>query len=57
MTPKKTPLDRNLHLRIPINFEESLAQVAASYNMKKSTFSRVILMRELNNYTRNRLFT
>ena len=48
--------DKELHLRIPKEFEDNLARVAASYNLKKSTFCRIILMRELNNYTKNRLF-
>ena len=53
---KLPPLDKELHLRIPQDFEMNLARVAATYNMKKSTFCRIILMRELNNYSRNRLF-
>jgi hypothetical protein len=53
---KLPPLDKEIHLRVPKDFEINLAQVAATYNMKKSTFCRIILMRELNNYSRNRLF-
>jgi hypothetical protein len=55
--PNKLPLlDKELHLRIPKDFEMNLARVAATYNMRKSTLCRIILMRELNNYTKNRLF-
>lgn len=54
--PKLPNLDKELHLRISKDFEQNLARVAANYNMKKSTFCRVILMRELNNYDRSRLF-
>ena len=54
--PIVQPCDKELHLRIPKEFEDNLARVAASYNLKKSTFCRIILMRELNNYTKNRLF-
>ncbi len=50
------PCDTELHLRVPKEFEMNLARVAATYNMRKSTFCRIILMRELNNYTKNRLF-
>jgi len=60
MNPTPTPtlpnLDKELHLRIPKEFQENLQRVAASYNLKKSTFCRIILMRELNNYSKNRLF-
>ncbi len=53
----KTPnLDKELHLRIPRDFEVNLSRIAAEYNMKKSTFCRVVLMRELSNYDRSRLF-
>ena len=53
---KLPPLDKELHLRIPQDIEMNLAQVAATYNMKKSTFCRIILQRELSNYDRSRLF-
>ena len=53
---KLPPLDKELHLRIPQDFEMNLARVAATYNMRKSTLCRIILQRELNNYSRNRLF-
>ena len=53
---KLPPLEKELHLRIPKEFEIDLARVAATYNMKKSTFCRIILQRELNNYDRSRLF-
>ena len=53
---KLPPLDKELHLRIPKDFEMNLARVAATYNMRKSTFCRIILQRELQNYDRSRLF-
>ena len=56
-TLKLPNLDKELHLRISKEFEVNLARVAANYNMKKSTFCRVLLMRELHNYDRSRLFT
>ena len=48
--------DKELHLRIPKEFQDNLQRVATSYNLKKSTFVRMILMRELNNYDKSRLF-
>ena len=53
---KLPPLDKEIHLRIPKDFEMNLARVAATYNLKKSTFCRIILQRELQNYDRSRLF-
>ena len=53
---KLPPLDKEIHLRIPKDFEINLARVAATYNMRKSTFCRIILQRELQNYDRSRLF-
>ena len=53
---KLPPLDKEIHLRIPKDFEMNLARVAATYNLKKSTFCRIILQRELSNYDRSRLF-
>jgi hypothetical protein len=55
-TPKLPNLDKELHLRIPRDFEMNLARVAANYNLKKSTFCRVVLVRELNNYDKSKLF-
>jgi len=54
--PKLPNLDKELHLRIPQDFEMNLARVAAAYNLKKSTFCRIILQRELSNYDRSKLF-
>jgi hypothetical protein len=49
-------LDKEIHLRVPKEFEMNLARVAATYNLKKSTFCRMILMREIKNYDKSRLF-
>jgi len=48
--------DKELHLRIPKEFEMHLARVACAYNLKKSTFARMLLIRELHNYDKSRLF-
>ena len=55
-TPTLPNCDKELHLRIPNDLQENLQRVANSYNLKKSTFVRMILMRELNNYDKSRLF-
>ena len=48
--------DRELHIRISKGFEESLKSIANDYGLNKSTLARVILERDLPQYTRNRLF-
>jgi hypothetical protein len=55
-TPPLPNCDKELHLRIPNELQDNLQRVANSYNLKKSTFVRMILMRELNNYDKSRLF-
>ena len=35
---------------------EGLVQIAESYAMKKSSLARIILLRHVNDYSRNRLF-
>lgn len=49
-------LDKNLHLRVPLHFYQQLQEVASSYNMKKSTFARILLQRELVNYTKQKFW-
>ena len=48
--------DTELHLRIPKEFDINLARVACSYNLKKSTFAKILLIRELQNYENSGLF-
>jgi hypothetical protein len=55
-TPTLPNLEKELHLRIPQDFQENLQRVANSYNLKKSTFARMLLIRELKNYDKSRLF-
>jgi len=55
-TPTLPNCDKELHLRIPQDFQENLQRVANSYNLKKSTFARMLLVRELKNYDKSRLF-
>ena len=55
MTDQKL-LDADLHLRISKTLEQSLTEVADSYNLKKATLGRMIIQRHLNDYRKNRLF-
>ncbi len=52
----KENLSTNLHLRISPGMREKITEIANSYGMKNSTLSRIILMRHLNEYSKNRLF-
>lgn len=55
-TPTLPNCDKELHLRIPNELQEKLTRIANSYNLKKSTFIRMLINRELHNYDKNRLF-
>lgn len=56
MESLKTNLEKKIHLRVPKDFEEKLMRIADAYKLKKSTFCRIILMRELSNYDKSRFF-
>ena len=56
MTPKHPPLTRDIHIRIDEDTEKLIAQIARDNHLRDSTLCRVILQRELPQYTRNRLF-
>lgn len=58
MTTKtdKKLLANELHMRISSDLEQSLTEIASSYNLKKSTLARIIVQQNLQNYTRNRLW-
>jgi len=49
-------LEKGIHIRIPEELEQRLTNIAASYNLKKSTLGRIILYRHLNDYVRNRMW-
>ncbi len=53
---EKENLSMNLHLRLTPRMQKNLTEIAKSYGMKNSTLSRLILMRHLNDYSKNRLF-
>ncbi len=52
----KQLLENDLHLRISNDLEQSLTEIASSYNLKKSTLARIIVQQNLQNYTKNRLW-
>ena len=48
-------LEKNIHVRLPIQFNHQLREVAKQNNLKPSTFTRLLLMRHLQEYNpRNR---
>ena len=49
-------LDTDIHIRIPVQLVNQLQQIAESYAMKKSSLARIILLRHISDYSRNRLF-
>ena len=50
-------LDRNLHIRVTNQFEQQLSELARQNNLKPSTFTRLVLMKHINDYNpRNRFF-
>jgi hypothetical protein len=52
----KQLLENDLHLRISKDLEQSLTEIASSYNLMKSTLARIIVQQNLQNYTRNKLW-
>ena len=54
---KQNLLDRNLHIRVTNQFEQHLSELARQNNLKPSTFTRLVLMKHINDYNpRNRFF-
>jgi hypothetical protein len=56
MNQTKPRLDRDLHLRLDEDFQNQLVQIAHENNLKPSTFARIVLQRNVPQYTRNRFF-
>ena len=56
MNQTKPRLDRDLHLRLDETFQNQLVQIAHENNLKPSTFARIVLQRNVPQYTRNRFF-
>jgi predicted transcriptional regulator len=56
MNQPKPRLDKDLHLRLDEDFQHQLVQIAHENNLKPSTFARIVLQRNVPQYTRNRFF-
>jgi hypothetical protein len=56
MNQTKPRLDKDLHLRLDEDFQNQLVQIAHENNLKPSTFARIVLQRNVPQYTRNRFF-
>jgi len=47
-------LTKNIHIRIDEKFEQYLIQIANSHHLKPSTFARMLLLRHVSDYNKNR---
>jgi hypothetical protein len=48
-------LETNIHVRLPVQFNHQLREIARQNNLKPSTFTRLLLMKHLQEYNpRNR---
>ena len=57
MTTTTDLLEKNINVRLPIQFNLQLREIARQNNLKPSTFTRLLLMRHLQGYNaRNRFF-
>ncbi len=49
-------LTKDLHVRISEQLEKQITQIAEHNHLKASTFARLVLMREVDHYIRNRIW-
>ena len=56
MKSNLSKLTKDVHVRIPEQLQQMIYEVANQNHMRPSSLCRVILARELPNYTRNRFF-
>jgi hypothetical protein len=55
MTNQLELLETNIHVRLPVHFNDQLREIARQNNLKPSTFTRLLLMKHLQEYNpRNR---
>jgi hypothetical protein len=55
MTNQLELLETNIHIRLPVQVNDQLREIARLNSLKPSTFTRLILMRHLQDYNlRNR---
>jgi hypothetical protein len=56
MNPNSSKLTKDVHMRVSKKLQDLIHQIAEQNHMKPSSLCRVIIARELPNYTRNRFF-
>lgn len=52
----RTPLDKDIHIRLDEQTQKLISQIARENHLKDSTFVRIVLQRTIPSYSRNRLF-
>ncbi len=56
MHTKRTPLDKDIHIRLDEQTQKLISQIARENHLKDSTFARIVLQRTIPSYSRNRFF-
>ena len=56
MNPNQSKLTKDVHMRVSESLQQMIQEIADQNHMKPSSLCRVILARELPNYTRNRFY-
>jgi hypothetical protein len=56
MNSNPSKLTKDVHMRVSEQLQELINEIAVQNHMKPSSLCRVIIARELPNYTRNRFF-
>ncbi len=52
----RTPLDKDIHIRLDEQTQKLISQIARENHLKDSTFARIVLQRTIASYSRNRFF-
>jgi len=52
----RTPLDKDIHIRLDEQTQKMISQIARENHLKDSTFARIVLQRTIPSYSRDRLF-
>jgi hypothetical protein len=52
----RTPLDKDIHIRLDEQTQKLISQIARENHLKDSTFARIVLQRTIPSYSRNRFF-
>jgi chorismate mutase len=56
MNSNQSKLTKDVHMRVSESLQQLIQEIADQNHMKPSSLCRVILARELPNYTRNRFY-